>query len=409
MSWVPVGTALGRLEIDETFEFYDGPRLFAASSASGQLYLAAWAEEAYDHDLWLYLPISRERFDIVRSGGMPVRAAFLNAEDFVHLVRTPTDGEIPDTVEQLLSGPQIQDEWLPGPDYRIERHTDTAPRAETPSELARRAKREARPFFRVEVDPTGSRRTAAPTRAIGNLLVLTQNLLDNMGYSQQLSGKEAALRGRVPSEIQEAMASEIVSLTAASFVIDIASTGFINLFGSPFESSSSAIVRVFSMDDRNSEFKEEVKSLNTRAQRSFRSLVKHFDSIGGPVTLVAASESAEFVEAKLPSLKIQRMLAILNYLTPDKIEPEIRRRMRLFRGDVDNHTFGADDPTSEQTYSGYVDEQAIPGFKQAPLGAFYDMVVSVTSVTDELTNATQYTYRLLQISPVETDGVPLTP
>ncbi|MDV6303723.1 MULTISPECIES: DUF6575 domain-containing protein [Rhodococcus] len=404
MSWVPVGTALGRLEIDETFEFYDGPRLFAASSASGQRYLAAWAEEAPDHDLWLYLPISNERFSIARSGGITVRAAFLNAEDFVYLVRTPTDGENVDTIERLISGPEIQEEWLPGTNYRIERHTDTAPRAERPSELARRAMREARPFLRVEVEPTASRRTVAPTRAVGNLLVLTQNLLDNMGYSQALSGREAALRGRVPTNIQETMASEIVSLTAASFVIDIASMGFMNLFGSPFEDSSNAIVLIFSMDDTKLEFKEQVKSLNTRAQRSFRSLVKQFDNIGGPVSLVAANESAEFTEAKLSSLKIQRMLATLNYLTPDQIEPEVRARMRLFRGDVDHSTFGADNPSSEQTYTGYVDEQALSGFKQAPLGAFYDMVLSVTSVTDELTNATQYTYRLMQINPVPTDG-----
>lgn len=403
MSWLPRSTSLGRLEIEETFEYYDGPRLFSCKSATGNLYIAAWAEEEEDHDLWLYLPISKERFEITRSGGITVREAFTYAEDSVYLVKIPTDGELRDSIEQLLTGDAIPDEWLPGSDYRIELHTDTAPRASTSNELAKRAGRELRPILRVEVDPVDSNRTAAPTRAVGNLLLLTQNLLDNVGYSLKMNGRETSLRGRVPNEIQNAMSSEIISVTAASFVIDIASTGFVNLFGSPFEESSNEIVKILALDDQTAEFKEQIKKLNGRAAKSFRGLVKHLNNIGGPATFVSANESSQYLEAKLSSHKIESMLATLNYLAPDKVEEPIKKRMRLFKGDVDHHTFGADDPTTELTYSGYVDEQALPGFKQSPLGADYDMTIAVTSVTDELMNDTQYSYRLIQITPPEHD------
>ncbi|WAM19476.1 DUF6575 domain-containing protein [Rhodococcus sp. JS3073] len=399
MSWLPQGTSLGRLRLEETFEYYDGPRLFSCRSTTGQLYVAAWAEEGTDHDLWLYLPISQERFDVTRSGGITVRDAFVNPEDAAFLVKIPFDGQSRDTIEQVLDGESIADDWLPDPSYRIELQTNTAPPALSPGELAARAQRELRPMLRVEIDPVDSRRTAAPTRAVGNLLVLTQNLLDNVGYSLRTNGQETSQRGRVPTDIQEAMSSEVISLTAASFVIDIASTGFVNLFGSPFEETSTEIVKVFALDDEGEEFKEQVGKFNSRAAKSFRKLVKHLASIGGPATLVSANETAQYIEARLPADKIQRMLAVLNYLAPDRVEPSIEGRMRLFKGDVDSHTFGADDPRTNQTYSGYVDEQAIPGFLRSPLGGDYEMVIAVTSVTDELTNDTQFNYRLMQITP----------
>ncbi|PTR42718.1 hypothetical protein C8K38_11015 [Rhodococcus sp. OK611] len=399
MNWLPRDTVLGRLSIEETFEEYDGPRLFSCTSASGNRYVAAWAEESNDHDLWLYVPVSPERFQIVRSGGISVRSAFINPEDYVFLVKTHTDPEFRDTIERILKGPDIADEWLPDNQYRLELKTDTAPRAVSPTALAQRAKREMRPMLRLEIDPRTSKRTAAPTRAVGSLLVHAQNLLDTVGQSARLNGKEAPLAGRIPVEYQLETASEVIELSAASFVIDLASTGFNSLFDSPFEKAANAIVHTLALDDEDETFKAQMKSFNTRAAKSFRTFVQHLDKIDGPVTIVSANESANFTAANMSTNKIKRILATLNYLAPDNSEPPVEARMRLFRGDVDNHTFGAENRETGETYSGYVDSQALPGFLQSQLNADYDMVVAVTSITDDLTNQKKFTYRLMQIGP----------
>lgn len=399
MTLLPRDTSLGRLTLEEVFEEYDGPRLFTCKSASSTRYLAAWAEENDDYDLWLYVAVSPERFQVVRSGGITVRTALANPEDYAFLVKTSTADNARDSIERLLSGPDIPDEWLPDNQYRLELKTDTAPPAISPAALAQRARREMRPILRLEIDPHTSTRTAAPTRAVGSLLVLAQNLLDTVGQSTRLNGREAPLAGRIPAEYQFDTASEVVELSAASFVIDLASTGFHNLFGSPFEEAANIIVRTLALDDEDDSFKTQVKSFNTRASKSFRTFVHHLDKIDGPVTMVSANESAIFTEANLSTIKIKRILATLNYLAPDSSEPPIEARMRLFRGDVDNHTFGAENRATGETYSGYVDKQALPEFLRSQLNADYDMEVAVTSVTDDLTNQKKFTYRLMQIGP----------
>lgn len=401
MTLLPRDTSLGRLRLEEVFEEYDGPRLFSCVSGTGTRYLAAWAEEGDDYDRWLYVPVSPERFQIVRSGGVSVRTALVNPEDYTFLVKTNTAADSRDVIERMLSHSEIEDEWLPDPEYKIELKTETAPLAISPSKLAERAKREMRPILRLEVDPVTSTRTTAPTRAVGSLLILAQNLLDSVGQSTRLGGKEAPLSGRIPSEYQLQTASEVIELSAASFVVDLASTGFNSLYDSLFEKSANTIVQTLSADDQSEEFRTLVEALNNRAAISFRTFVTHLDKMNGPATIVSASESADFKQASLPATKIKRLLATLNYLVPDNSEPPIKARMRLFKGDVDNQKFGAEDRETGETYTGYVDPTAMAGFQQSQvaLNADYDMLVSVTSVTDELTNQKKYTYRLMQISP----------
>ena len=58
----PKGTVLGSLEIEEVYFYYEGPRFFAARSASGQRYLAIAVDEDEDSDTYLYVSVSADRF-----------------------------------------------------------------------------------------------------------------------------------------------------------------------------------------------------------------------------------------------------------------------------------------------------------------------------------------------------------
>ena len=98
MSWLPKNSILGDLDIEEVFVFFDGPRVFTCRSLTDQIYLAGWAEENLDSDLWLYLPISNARLKMIRSGAWPLKDAYLNPEAEIYCARLHHDLQIPDEV-----------------------------------------------------------------------------------------------------------------------------------------------------------------------------------------------------------------------------------------------------------------------------------------------------------------------
>lgn len=78
---LPEGTQLGILTIIEIYHFYNMPVLFACRNKAGNLYLATWTDERETEDLWLYTPLSVERFAQMRNGQIDLHDAFAYPED----------------------------------------------------------------------------------------------------------------------------------------------------------------------------------------------------------------------------------------------------------------------------------------------------------------------------------------
>jgi DNA-binding protein HU-beta len=87
---LPDSINLDELKLLEVYEEYDGPRLFSCMNADGQLFLSLWVDDESDKDIWLYLPISKQRLKDIKSNKIDLREAFLNAEGgHEYLVITP--------------------------------------------------------------------------------------------------------------------------------------------------------------------------------------------------------------------------------------------------------------------------------------------------------------------------------
>ena len=111
--------SLGKLEIIETYVYYDQPVLFSCKNAAGYLYLVVAADENEQYDTWLYAGISLERLNQIRSGAIDLHDAFANPEaGFLFQVTAPYDNQSPLQIEPVQSN-QIPEDMLPVPGERL--------------------------------------------------------------------------------------------------------------------------------------------------------------------------------------------------------------------------------------------------------------------------------------------------
>lgn len=399
MNWLPRGTLLGELNLTETFVYYDGPRLFSCTSNLGQKYLAIWVEEEEDHDIWLYMPVSPSRLSSIRSGGISLRDSFLDAEGFVYQVHIPDDESEDDTIPLMYRGRGLKTDWLPAPDRFLQLKTETLEPATSADVLSDAAKAEHRGRLRIEVDPSNEMRSTAPTRSVGRLLIQLQNTLDGFGLS--ILEEEGGTRGRIPGRVTRETTSEVVGLSAASFVIDLAAANYDDLHGSTFAKCAESIVRLFNTEASSRELRQLISPLHPRAVTGFRKLLGEISNLNGPATIASVSSKTEYSASTLTSEQIDKLLQTLTFLAPDQQEEPITGRMYLLGGQVEKQTFELRPDWSDFTYRGYIDEQAIPGFLNSPLGSYYEVQLDVASTTDEFTNDKKYTYRLMQITSAD--------
>src|SRR5205807_462094 len=139
----PINTALGRLRVLETYIRYDGPKLFACENIAGQIFLALFVDDRVGAELYLYVPVSRERWLSVRRGSVALRNALENPEDgHVFEVLRPLDGS--DPTIRIIRASDIDTGWLPEPDV-ILRLPEIAPSQFSIADLSTESVRRVRP------------------------------------------------------------------------------------------------------------------------------------------------------------------------------------------------------------------------------------------------------------------------
>ena len=119
-------TGLGELEIVETYVYYDQPVLFSCKSAAGHLYLAVAVDKNDEHETWLYVRVSTERLNLIRSGTIDLHDAFALPEDSLLLQEIiPYDDQTQPRMEQIQPD-QIFEDMLPVPGEFLNFKTDIA-------------------------------------------------------------------------------------------------------------------------------------------------------------------------------------------------------------------------------------------------------------------------------------------
>lgn len=400
MKILPNVLPVSGLEVDEIFIEYEGPRLFSAKSGAGHMYLGLWAEERATEDVWLYVPVSSSRLTGVRTGAVPLRSAFSEAEDVVYVATQSIDADVPDAVETWQPA-DIPDTWLPRPWVHLEESEHTLPAMTNDAELRARGVGQVRTFLRLELDDPSMRRTEAPTELLGKLLTQTQLVYDTTGRALMgLSDRPST--GRIDSSVHRETASNVVALAAASFVVEIGSAGVDALTGSVFSTITQRLVKVLEPQNTTEQLRSILQGMDTRAVKSLRAWVARVGSFGGPVRLSAATPQGEFVSSRAThdqvmelrkrlAAELDRTVAVLRGYARLVAFDQERGRASFRDGDDKRYDCAAEDTV----------------LRQLPVTeGLYEVLISETLQIDELASAQSAAHVLLQAVLADTDRVP---
>ena len=139
---LPDGPPFGRLEIDDVWIRIDDPILFVARNRSGSRFLFNAIDEDDDQIRYIAVPASGERITQIKSGGLPLRVAFVEPEDGAAFVVT-ADYERGRVDFEAVDPASLTASELPAPDVRLAVPVPTQAGFDS-DELRRRAVSEGR-------------------------------------------------------------------------------------------------------------------------------------------------------------------------------------------------------------------------------------------------------------------------
>jgi hypothetical protein len=116
MTLLPQDTFLGKLTILEVYEYYDHPVLFACHNAAQNTFLVVLLDETAQATTWLYVALSADRFQQVRTGAVDLHSAFKDAEDEIAYEVTVLNVVHPTQIRVL---PSVSLQQLPEPSERL--------------------------------------------------------------------------------------------------------------------------------------------------------------------------------------------------------------------------------------------------------------------------------------------------
>nr|WP_176705540.1 DUF6575 domain-containing protein [Arthrobacter sp.]AXV46659.1 hypothetical protein pA58H3_p44 [Arthrobacter sp.] len=394
-------TPLGPLVISEVFFEHDGPRLFVAKSGAGNLFLANCVDEDEDErtETYLYVSVSRARMKLVRSGYIPLREVYTQAEDgFVYQITAQYDLKSPQNKFETLEVGRIQDDWLPLPEAKLNLATETLPSFD-PEQFRADSAGEFRTRIALEIFPPDTLRTEYSLRSLSRLAGTFQETLDSL--AQEERGKPTS-RGSIPENILEESELVFTGSLAASFVLVLAPKSNPTLVGHDLvHKSTERLLELLNAADSQQMLTDLLSEYGMRARSKFRSLltVLSDDETGAGVFL--ATHLGELSKIKIPLESVRHALSIIDDKSPDSEKLELKR-VTLVGVNLRTGIFELFDNVAGQRYSGQMAPEAKTEISGLPTGDehFYAAVLLQTMEYSTMTSDVSSSYRLLSIGRV---------
>jgi hypothetical protein len=239
--------------IIEVYVYYDRPLLFSCDDRLGHIYLAVLVEEGDDGEKWLYVELSRTRFEYVRTGGMDLHDAYRRAENgYVYSVKYSSRGDY-GGFESLRSNTLTED-MLPekGRVLHAESKVITA-------SLATRATQAVREIIDLDLKFPNLYQHEAPANRLSQIIASMQSVMSQIGMA--IAAKPINM--------------VVKPFMANSFLIEFETEKQIDVFGESVASDvTKKLFTLLSMGADLPNLSQELKSLPPQAVAAYLDLLK---------------------------------------------------------------------------------------------------------------------------------------
>lgn len=394
----PQDTFLGLLEIDEVYVDYEGPRFFCAVSRSGRRYLALHIDESETSDIYLYLPISDDRFKIVRSGGLSVRTAFVEPEDG-RLYTVTADYSSGLNMIDAVSVNELTSDQLPAADVSLSISTATRPTFKS-DQLAVKSGRERRTFLAFEIEPATMLRTELPLRSLSRIAGTLQDTIDAL--AQEVAGRPTP-RGMIPQDILRDSELVFRESQAASFVLVAASASQAGhedrlMESQLLEHSCERLVGLLNESESPDRLRDLVGSYGVRVRAKYRALLEALLDEGTGVSAFVATEFGHGFSGSLKPAEVKANLGLLREIGTEVVSNHLER-VNIVGVNLRTGSFELYDSREDKKYSGRMELDARDQIAGLPTGFehFYSADLLAQEQYSNFSDEVRWTYRLVSI------------
>lgn len=397
MPYLPYTFELGHLEIVETYVYYDGPRLLACRNRTGQLYLALWAGETRGAESWILAPLSERRFQVVRSGGVDLRDAFLQAEESrAYSLHCPADYENAEV--RALSAEGLDAAILPLPDERLDLETVTLPALSKP-DAAAEARYLRREVLDLNLQLPGERRSEAPADFLGTVLSQVQKVLDAIA---QARFGQVTRRAPIPQEMRQLSKVSVVGTYGGSFGVRLAARGAVDLFNySQAGDVISEFLTLLAAGNDQDALSEILGRLEARVAARYRVFLEALSTQDTAASFVWGSPGRAAVrQEQLAAETIRAAVLTVNAIEQQR-PVEYEMRCVLIGINVRTKSYEIWDVEGEKKYSGRVLDDAMPQVEHATVNEEYVALIQEIIEVHPTTGEEKIKWRLVGLQPVQ--------
>ena len=380
-------TGLGRLEIVETYVYYDQPVLFSCKSAAGHLYLAVAADKNDEHETWLYVGVSAERLSLIRSGTIDFHDAFAEPEDsFLLQEIIPYDDQTQPWMEPIQPD-QISEDMLPMPGECLDLEIETLPVLNNSEEIAKSTNQE---ILNLTLNFAEGPKTEAPLAFLSKIFGKLQDVINTIGMIH-------ANLNQVTENIKSQMQMSLLEVGAGSFDIRLASTKTVDLLNhSDFGDAIEEFLKLLKAGSNQDQLKGLLERLRLRVAEDYTEFLRSLSESVVDTKFTWASPNPERGgTAYLSEIQMREVIEILQKFQ-EAVPSTFPITGTLTGAFLRSKRFEIE--TTEKTYTGDIADEAIETVRNATLSREYTATIQEITQRNEATNEiTKPKYQLLSL------------
>ena len=382
-------TGLGRLEIVETYIYYDQPVLFSCKSAAGHFYLGVATDKNDERETWLYVGVSVKRLNRIRSGAIDLHDAFAKPEDGFLLQETiPYDDQTQPRMESIQPD-QISEDMLPMPGECLDLEIETLPELRDSEEIAKYGKREV---LNLTLNFDGPFTSEAPVTALSQILEKFQGVINAIGMHH------FDLK-RINKDIKRKMQMSFLKVGAGSFDIQLASTYTTDFFeSSDCGNAIEKFLNLLAAGSNQEQLKLHIEELQSRVAKDYTAFLKSLNESVIDVKFKWVSPHPNGGRTvHLSDHQIHEALEAIEVI--EKYDKEISQPFRitgkLTGAFLSSKRFRIE--TMDQTYKGIIADPVIRTVRNATLSQNYTATIRKITERSDSTGNTKTSHELLEL------------